>query len=235
MRGDDAAAETPGPLHHVCPRAPSRGLSQHQATGDSCLPLVIDVAPHPPDLFSVALCQAQMPFRGKHIRGRLHKNLVEVLGQAKHGHTRLCGLRQKRTEKQSCIHRLNAKETRYIPLVKFTPMVLETGHRNLTNRVRTSFTLVGNSADSRGPDLADACDARPDWPLETASGCSAAVGYARGVRLSRVRVKPLTRWLWLRDECGRVACDICTPTLRDRHGVEKPIPCLIQAVEQAVV
>jgi hypothetical protein len=69
----------------------------------------------------------------------------------------------------------------------------------------TSFTPVGNSADSRGPDLADACDARPDWPLETASGCSAAVGYALGVRLSRVRVKPLTRWLWLRDECGRVA------------------------------
>jgi hypothetical protein len=33
-------------------------------------------------------------------------------------------------------------------LVTRTPLALEIGHRDLTNRVTTSFTLVGYSADS---------------------------------------------------------------------------------------
>jgi len=37
-----------------------------------------------------------------------------------------------------------------VPSVKRTPMVLEIGPRDLTNRVRTSFTLVGNEADLVG-------------------------------------------------------------------------------------
>jgi hypothetical protein len=42
---------------------------------------------------------------------------------------------------------LKARETEALPLVKLTPMVLEMGHYNLTNRVTTSLTSVGNEAD----------------------------------------------------------------------------------------
>jgi len=48
---------------------------------------------------------------------------------------------------------LKARETEYIPLVKLTPMVLEIDHRDLTNRVKASFTPVGNEAGSPGPFL----------------------------------------------------------------------------------
>jgi hypothetical protein len=54
---------------------------------------------------------------------------------------------QKRAEKRSCIRRLKARETEYIPLVTLTPMALEIDGRELTNRVTTSFTWVGNEAD----------------------------------------------------------------------------------------
>jgi hypothetical protein len=89
MQGDDVAAETPGPPHHVCQRAPSRGLSQHQAQGDSHLRFVIH---------SVALGYAQVPARGKRLRGRLREELaddrgawnVEVLGEALQRRLRGC-------------------------------------------------------------------------------------------------------------------------------------------------
>jgi hypothetical protein len=38
-----------------------------------------------------------------------------------------------------------------MPLVILTPIALEIDHRDLTNRVTTPFTLVGNSADSSKP------------------------------------------------------------------------------------
>jgi hypothetical protein len=36
-----------------------------------------------------------------------------------------------------------------MPLEKLAPMALEIDRRDLPNRVKTSFTLVGNSANSR--------------------------------------------------------------------------------------
>jgi hypothetical protein len=36
-------------------------------------------------------------------------------------------------------------------LVTRTPLALEVGHRDLTNRVKASFTRVGNGADLRKP------------------------------------------------------------------------------------
>ena len=39
---------------------------------------------------------------------------------------------------------------KYMPLEKLTPMVLEIDRRDLTNRVKTSFTSVGNEAGSPG-------------------------------------------------------------------------------------
>jgi hypothetical protein len=83
MRGDDTAAGTPGPPHNPW------GLSPNEAKSDSRLRLGIDSAPYPPRLCSVVLGQAQMPARGKHVRGRLREELandrgawdVEVFGQ----------------------------------------------------------------------------------------------------------------------------------------------------------
>ena len=69
---------------------------------------------------------------------------------------RLCWLIQKSLDKRSCLLHLKARETEYIPLVKLIPMVLGIDHRDLTNRVTTSMTPVGNPADSRG--LATCCD-----------------------------------------------------------------------------
>jgi hypothetical protein len=40
-----------------------------------------------------------------------------------------------------------------MPLVKHTPMMLEISRGDLTNRVTTSFTLVGNSAGLPAPIL----------------------------------------------------------------------------------
>jgi hypothetical protein len=37
-----------------------------------------------------------------------------------------------------------ARETEALPLVKLTPMVLEMGHHDLTNRVKASLTQMGN-------------------------------------------------------------------------------------------
>jgi hypothetical protein len=67
----------------------------------------------------------------------------------KHGHDRLCWLIQKRVEKRFYIRRVEVRGTKYIPLEKLTSIALEIGRRDLTNSVTTSFTLVGNSADSR--------------------------------------------------------------------------------------
>jgi hypothetical protein len=58
-------------------------------------------------------------------------------------HDRLCWLIQKHPEKRSCIRRLKARETEYIPLLKLTYMALEIDRRDLTNRVTTSFTSEG--------------------------------------------------------------------------------------------
>jgi hypothetical protein len=68
-----------------------------------------------------------------------------------HGHDRLCWLSQKRAEKQSCTECLKAREIAYMPLVTLAPMASEIYHRDLTNRVTTSFTLVGHGADSPEP------------------------------------------------------------------------------------
>ena len=52
-------------------------MSQNQAQGDSRLRLVIDVAPHRPGLFSVALGHAPVPTCGKRLRGRLREELAD--------------------------------------------------------------------------------------------------------------------------------------------------------------
>jgi hypothetical protein len=65
-------------------------MSQTQAKSDSCLPLIINVARHPPSLYSVTLDHAQVPARGKRVRSRLRDELaedlsawnIELLGQA---------------------------------------------------------------------------------------------------------------------------------------------------------
>jgi hypothetical protein len=46
---------------------------------------------------------------------------------------------------------LKARETGAIPLEKLSPLVFKIDRRDLPNRVKTSFTSVGNSADSREP------------------------------------------------------------------------------------
>jgi hypothetical protein len=66
----------------------------------------------------------------------------------KHGHDRLCRVRQKRAEKQSCPECLKARAIAYMPLVTLAPMASAIYHGDLTNRVTTSFTLVGNEVGS---------------------------------------------------------------------------------------
>jgi hypothetical protein len=39
---------------------------------------------------------------------------------------------------------LKVGKTEYMPLVQLSPMALEIDHRELPNRVNTSFTLVGS-------------------------------------------------------------------------------------------
>jgi hypothetical protein len=70
--------------------------------------------------------------------------------------------KSKTRAKRSYIRCLKARETRAISLENLASMALEIGLRDLTNRVKTSFTLVGNSADSRR--LADVtpCIATPN-------------------------------------------------------------------------
>jgi hypothetical protein len=70
-----------------------------------------------------------------------------------HGQGRLCWLSQNRAEKRSCIKRLKAREIEYILLVAHTLMTWENDRGELTNRVKASFTRVGNSADSPAPFL----------------------------------------------------------------------------------
>jgi hypothetical protein len=60
---------------------------------------------------------------------------------------RLCWLSQNRTEKRLCIRRLKGRDTEHFLLLKPTLMTSKFGRRDLTNRVITSFTLVGHSAD----------------------------------------------------------------------------------------
>jgi len=48
---------------------------------------------------------------------------------------------------------LQARETQSIPLVRVAPMTVEIDRRDLPNRVKASFTPVGNSADSPEPPL----------------------------------------------------------------------------------
>ena len=59
---------------------------------------------------------------------------------------RLCWLIQKRAEEQSCLQCLMARESEYTPLLKLTSRALEIDRHELTNRVKTSFTSVGNCA-----------------------------------------------------------------------------------------
>jgi hypothetical protein len=72
-----------------------------------------------------------------------HQRYASARVAAKHGQDRLCWFIQKSLDKRSCLLHLKARETEYIPLVKLTPLVLEIDHRDLPNRVTTSFTLVG--------------------------------------------------------------------------------------------
>ncbi len=44
---------------------------------------------------------------------------------------------------QAVLHTMKAGETEDIPLVKLTPIVLEMGHRNLTNRVNYDAVCEG--------------------------------------------------------------------------------------------
>jgi hypothetical protein len=61
--------------------------------------------------------------------------------------SRLCWLSQKHAEKQSCIQRLKASQIGLVPLVSLVFMTLQMRHGDLPNRVRASFTSVGNEAD----------------------------------------------------------------------------------------
>src|SRR5262245_61425156 len=70
------------------------------------------------------------------------------IGGDKLRQNRLCWLTQTRAEKRADTQRSKARETQPMSLVTLTPLALETGHRDLTNRVNTSFTSVGSSADS---------------------------------------------------------------------------------------
>jgi hypothetical protein len=72
---------------------------------------------------------------------------MRPLVRNKHGHDRLCWLSQKRAEKRSYIQHLKAREIEHSS-VTLTLMTLEIDHRDLPNRVKASFTLMGNSADS---------------------------------------------------------------------------------------
>jgi hypothetical protein len=79
-----------------------------------------------------------------------------IAGQAKYlrvphkaRHDRLCWLTQKRAEKRDDKQRSKARETESISLVTRTPLALEIGHRDLPNRVTTSYTLARNDAGSR--------------------------------------------------------------------------------------
>jgi hypothetical protein len=58
-----------------------------------------------------------------------------------------------RTRGKAALHRTfkGLRDRIYIPLVTPTRLTLEIDHRDLTNRLTTSFTLMGNSADSPEP------------------------------------------------------------------------------------
>jgi len=69
------------------------------------------------------------------------------------GQDRLCWFIQKRAEQESCIRRLQARETTCIPLVKRTPIALEIDCRAFTNRVTTDS--VGEPGILRHPVAAE--------------------------------------------------------------------------------
>ena len=71
-------------------------------------------------------------------------------------------VKSKTGEKWSHKRGLTARETEDIPLLKLTPIAVDIDHCDLTNRVTTSFTLVGNSTDSW--ELAECHDAVYDTP-----------------------------------------------------------------------
>ena len=54
------------------------------------------------------------------------------------------------TRGKAALHKVfEGQETEAVPLMTHTAIALKIDCRHLPNRVRTSFTLVGNSADSR--------------------------------------------------------------------------------------
>jgi hypothetical protein len=55
-------------------------IAQNVAKGDSRLPLVIGVAPHPPVPLYRALGHAQVPAHGKRVRSCLREELVDDRG-----------------------------------------------------------------------------------------------------------------------------------------------------------
>ena len=83
------------------------------------------------------------PCPGALVVGRVRGGTLP--GKARHN--RLCWVSQKRAEKRPCIERLKGEEIAYIPLVILTRKALEINHRDLTNRVTTSFTPVRTEAD----------------------------------------------------------------------------------------
>jgi hypothetical protein len=69
-------------------------------------------------------------------------NSLTASRRPKPGQKRLCWVMSKCADKRFCRRCLKAKETEDIPSVKLTPMMLEMGYRDLTNRVRRSWLIV---------------------------------------------------------------------------------------------
>jgi hypothetical protein len=78
-------------------------------------------------LNSLPYCPAVFFFPREHLKPR---------------HDRVCWLTQKRAEKRADTQRSKVRETKPISLVTRTPLALEIGHRDLTNRVTASVTPV---------------------------------------------------------------------------------------------
>jgi hypothetical protein len=85
---------------------------------------------------------------GRALRGWMGGWLEVYLWLHKPGQRRLCWLTQKRAEERADTELSEARETELVSPVTRTPLALEIGRRDLPNRVKTSLTSVGNSADS---------------------------------------------------------------------------------------
>jgi hypothetical protein len=90
-------------------------------------------------------------------------------------HNRLCWLSHNRADERAYKRHLKARTTEAMPLVRRIPMALKIDSHALTNRVKASFTPVGNCADSPEPLLEPSPAMGHDPEIREATICNRAM------------------------------------------------------------